>query len=64
MTSYDGVVLNLIYATIDNHIGYLNIGHLPVRNDPGNIFILDGTKKENDWVRYITDNENPHIYDP
>ena len=28
------------------------IGRVPVREDPLNFYPLDGTKKENDWIRF------------
>lgn len=64
LANYNGPVLNFIYGTVDNHIGYLNIGNLPVKNHPENIFIMDGTKLENDWVRFYNKSENPFVKDP
>lgn len=37
-------VLNMVYITIDDHIGYNAVGRIPIRNDPLNYLPLDGTK--------------------
>ena len=61
---FDGPVLNFVFATTDNHIGYYSLGHIPIRNNPENIYIQDGTKSINDWVRFVSPEENPRVIDP
>lgn len=43
--------LNLIYATVDNHIGYYAQGKLPVKNSPHHHHFLNGSDPKNDWIR-------------
>jgi acyl-homoserine lactone acylase PvdQ len=46
--------MNAIYATIDNHIGYVAIGSLPMRrNQVSGNFIKDGKVSDHDWVGLI-----------
>ena len=35
-----------------------------MRNNPQNIFVQDGSKRENDWVRFYTEEEQPRVLDP
>lgn len=51
-----GPVLNNIFATVDNHIGFMSCGRIPVRNHPSNAYPLDGTVKDNDWLGFYKDN--------
>lgn len=57
-------VVNVIYATVDNDIGHISVGRVPVRNDPLNCYPLDGTKRENDWIRFYTGEEQPQVVNP
>lgn len=58
-------VQNLVGAFSEGDIFYTAIGLLPVRNDQYNGgFVLDGTKKSSEWVRYANKSENPQVYNP
>lgn len=57
-------MLNIVYATVDNHIGYCNIGRLPVRSNPEDIFVKDGSDSNNDWLRFYNKSEQPRVVDP
>ncbi len=52
-------ILNIVYATVDSHIGYFTLGKLSVKRDPENIFVRDGTIRKNDLVRLFDDDETP-----
>ncbi|EGR31980.1 penicillin amidase family protein, putative [Ichthyophthirius multifiliis] len=56
--------LNIVWATIDNHIGYQAQGLLPKRNFQGNVFIKNGSNPYNDWIGYYNNNEQPRVIDP
>ena len=43
--------MNFIFSTIDNHIGYIAIGSLPMRrNFKSGCFVKDGSASEHDWT--------------
>jgi penicillin amidase len=56
--------LNIVYGTIDKHIGYMAVGRLPVRKYPEDIFIRNGSNSENDWIRFYNSSEQPRVIDP
>lgn len=57
--------MNALYSTIDNHIGYVAIGSMPVRkNHKTGLFISDGSNSENDWVGLINRENQLSVHDP
>ena len=56
--------LNIIFATRDNHIGYLGAGTWLKKKNPSDGFPTNGSLVENDYVRLITKEEYPHNFDP
>lgn len=58
-------VQNLVGSFVQGDIFYTAIGLLPIRADPyDGGFVLDGTKRSNEWVRYAKKSENPHVFNP
>ncbi len=54
LNTSSGPNMNALYATKDNHIGYVAIGSLPVRrNQQSGLFVKDGTTFEHDWAGLI-----------
>lgn len=43
---------------------YHSVGLLPLKKDPENIFIQDGTNSENDWIRFYSLDEIPRVENP
>lgn len=60
-----GPYFNLIYATKDDHIGYVAIGALPIRASPddGN-YIKDGTSSANDWRGLVKGKDKLNLQNP
>lgn len=57
--------VNLIFATIDGHIGYQMLGSYPLRvnNDYGN-FVKDGTTTAFDWIGLLPAKDRLQKIDP
>jgi penicillin amidase len=57
--------MNALIATKDNHIGYIAVGSLPIRNNHySGIFIKDGTTFDHDWKGLIRKEHQLHLFDP
>jgi penicillin amidase len=58
-------VLNLIYSTKDDHIGYQAVGVVPIRRNPhSGMYVKDGSLSDHDWVGFIQGKDKLHIEDP
>ena len=57
--------LNIVYASVDNHIGYHLTGKVPKRKKIGEgAYPIPLTKEENLKIEYIPFDELPHLEDP
>lgn len=57
--------VNIVYITIDNHIGYTQLGKYPLRSDNLQAgYIKDGTNTDHDWLGFLPKNQRMHIVDP
>jgi len=61
----DGSCEAIAFATMDNHIGFLVSGKVPIReNIESSTFFRDGTNKKEDWTGFIPEHEMPRSIDP
>lgn len=49
--------LNIVYATVDNHIGYYAQGRFPVKHNPNHHHFHNGTNSHSEWIRFYTKEE-------
>lgn len=57
--------VNIVYMTIDDHIGYTQLGKYPLRSsDIQAGYIKDGTTTEHDWLGFLPKYQRMHIVDP
>ncbi len=57
--------MNALYATKDNHIGYVAIGSLPKRrNHLSGLYIKDGSTSDHDWIGLIKGDDQLNLHDP
>ncbi len=57
--------VNIVYITIDNHIGYTQLGIYPLRSNAIRAgYIKDGTNTEDDWRGFLPKYHRMHIVDP
>lgn len=57
--------LNFLYADVDGHIGWQMAGKFPVRRDGSDgLLPTPGDGDRAGWVRFLTLDELPHLYDP
>jgi len=45
--------LNIVYATVDNHIGYYAQGRFPVKHNPKHHHFHNGTNSHSEWIRFL-----------
>lgn len=58
-------ILNIIYITKDDHIGYQAVGSIPLRkNHHSGMYIKDGSVSDHDWVHFVEGKNKLHIEDP
>ncbi len=62
--SYSVPGQNFIYADINNNIGYVFGGRLPVRTGNNMQYVFDGTTTSNDWQTILNVTELPYVYNP
>ena len=57
--------VNIVYITIDNHIGYNQLGIYPIRSNAIQAsYIKDGTTTDHDWLGFLPKYHRMHIVDP
>lgn len=55
---------NFVYADTEGNIGYSAGVKLPIRKTNSPSFVSDGTNDKNDWIGYVSPNENPRLFNP
>lgn len=56
--------VNLTYADVDGHIGYLAAGRIPRRSSGDGAHPLDGTPADAKWSGFVPTSEMPRVLDP
>lgn len=57
--------MNLLYSTVDGHIGYQQLGSYPIRkNHQSGMYIKDGTTTAEDWVGLVAPEDKLSLHDP
>lgn len=57
--------VNIVYITIDDHIGYTQLGKYPLRSNSIQAgYIKDGTTTDHDWLGFLPGHQRMHIVDP
>lgn len=60
-----GPPFNMIYATKDNHIGYVAMGLVPLRRHPHmGMYVQNGSSSDNDWLGFLKGNDKLSLQDP
>lgn len=56
--------LNIVYADVDNNIGYYNSGKVPIRNKETASVPMPGWSGEYDWKSFVPFEEMPYALNP
>jgi penicillin amidase len=56
--------LNIVYADIEDNIGYYNSGKVPIRTKQSASIPMPGWTSENDWKEYVPFEKMPHALNP
>lgn len=62
--AFDSPSMNAVYADVEGHIGYALSGRIPVRKGAASGLPTVGWTGEATWVRYLTHDEMPTVFDP
>ncbi len=55
---------NFVFASVDNDIAITPNGKFPLKYKNQGKFVLDGTRKDNDWQGWIPAEQNPTVKNP
>lgn len=64
MAQHIAPAMNLVYADVDNNIGYLGIGKIPLRGTGKGKFPLAGWESKQHWQGYIPVGQMPSRFNP
>jgi penicillin amidase len=56
--------LNIVYADIEDNIGYYNSGKVPIRTKQSASIPMPGWTNENDWKEFVPFEKMPHALNP
>lgn len=64
LTYFTAPAQNFVFASNENDIAITPNGKFPLKYKNQGKFILDGTRKDNDWQGWIPSNQNPTVKNP
>ena len=64
LTYYACPAQNFVFASVQNNIAMTVQGKFPAKWKGQGVFLMDGSRPEQEWQTYIPTDQNPHEYNP